>query len=495
MSTRSAAVRAAGDSAPGDARRRRRPAGSPRRRSRRRRSSPAWPRPGAARPPATPSAPGRAGRTRPPSRTSSARSASDARASCGAGDHPVGVRDAGLRRDRAGRLRVVAGGDEHPDAGGAQLLDGGDRRRPAACRPGRPARAASGPGPRRRGRRAGRPRPGRRRRAPAAPPPPAPAPAPGTPGASAQRRSTTSGAPFTTSRPSRSAAENPRSAAKGRHASGSPSAATPRSAAASATARSVSCAWSSPSADGRGGEPQHVVLARARRRPSGTSRTTRSRFSVSVPVLSKQTVSTRPSASSTRALRTTAPRRDSRRAAACWATVATSGSPSGTAATATASPEPTASRSGRPHSTPSAVTDAAAGEGQRQHRPGQLAEPGLDAGGRRGATGRPAPRGRPGSPSPTATTTARPRPATTVVPSKSMQVRSATSAPGVAGDRLAHRQRLAGQVGLVDLEVGRLQQPGVGGHARRRPRRARRRRPAARCRARPRGRRRSRGGR
>ena len=86
---------------------------------------------------------------------------------------------------------------------------------------------------------------------------------------------------------------------------------------------------------------QQVVLVG--RVPSGTSRTTRSRFSVSVPVLSKQTVSTRPSASSTRALRTTAPRRDSRRAAACCATVATSGSPSGTAATATATPALTAS--------------------------------------------------------------------------------------------------------------------------------------------------------
>lgn len=51
-----------------------------------------------------------------------------------------------------------------------------------------------------------------------------------------------------------------------------------------------------------------------------------------VPVLSKQSVLTRPSASSARVERTSTPSRDSRRAAASWETVATSGSPSGTAA-------------------------------------------------------------------------------------------------------------------------------------------------------------------
>ena len=49
---------------------------------------------------------------------------------------------------------------------------------------------------------------------------------------------------------------------------------------------------------------------------AGTERTRRSRFSVSVPVLSKQIVSTRPSASMVRGARTSTPRVDSRWAAA-----------------------------------------------------------------------------------------------------------------------------------------------------------------------------------
>ena len=206
---------------------------------------------------------------------------------------------------------------------------------------------------------------------------------------------------------------------------------------------------------------QQVVARRPR--PSGTSRTTRSRFSVSVPVLSKQTVSTRPSASSTRALRTTAPRRDSRRAAACCATVATSGSPSGTAATATATPALTASLQRAAPQQRQPDDGPAAGQGQRQHRAGQLAQPRLHA--RPAARRRPRRRvARPAAvAAPTATTTARPRPATTDVPSCSMQVRSASTAPGVAGDVLRDRLRLAGEPGLVDLEVAALQQPRVGG--------------------------------
>ncbi len=51
-----------------------------------------------------------------------------------------------------------------------------------------------------------------------------------------------------------------------------------------------------------------------------------------------------------------------------------------------------------------------------------------------------------------------------------MQVRSATSAPGVAATSLRDRQRLPGQLGLVDLEVADLEQPRVGGAPRRRPR-------------------------
>lgn len=88
------------------------------------------------------------------------------------------------------------------------------------------------------------------------------------------------------------------------------------------------------------------------------TRDSRSRFSVRVPVLSKQTVSIRPSASSVRGVRTRTPRRLSRRAAASWATVATSGSPSGTAATATDTPPATACRIGAPRSSESPVTAA-----------------------------------------------------------------------------------------------------------------------------------------
>ena len=189
---------------------------------------------------------------------------------------------------------------------------------------------------------------------------------------------------------------------------------------------------------------------------------TRSRFSVRVPVLSKQTVSTRPSASSTRALRTTAPRRDSRRAAACWATVATSGSPSGTAATAIATPEATDSRSGRPHSTPSSGDHPAAGEGERQDGAGELGQPGLHAGRRGGASGGPCgaaglgglPDGDDDGP-----------PATGDDRGAVEEHAGAVGDLGAGrrGQRLGHRQRLAGEPGLVDLQVLDLEQPGVRG--------------------------------
>ncbi|WP_258565532.1 hypothetical protein, partial [Streptomyces sp. WELS2] len=70
-----------------------------------------------------------------------------------------------------------------------------------------------------------------------------------------------------------------------------------------------------------------TYTARPDEPPVSAVRTRRSRFSVSVPVLSKQMVSMRPSASSVRGVRTRTPPRLSRRAAASWATVATSGSP------------------------------------------------------------------------------------------------------------------------------------------------------------------------
>ena len=65
--------------------------------------------------------------------------------------------------------------------------------------------------------------------------------------------------------------------------------------------------------------------SRRRRRPA----VGRCGPAVSVPVLSKQSTSTRPSASMVRGLRTRAPRRDSRWAALSWATVASRGRPFG----------------------------------------------------------------------------------------------------------------------------------------------------------------------
>ena len=85
---------------------------------------------------------------------------------------------------------------------------------------------------------------------------------------------------------------------------------------------------------------------------------TRSRFSLSVPVLSKHTTSTRPSASTERGLRTSAPSLVNRRAEDCCASVATSGMPSGTAATVTAIPLATASRNPVPCNNPSRPTAA-----------------------------------------------------------------------------------------------------------------------------------------
>src|SRR5947209_18329763 len=66
------------------------------------------------------------------------------------------------------------------------------------------------------------------------------------------------------------------------------------------------------------------------------------RPSVRVPVLSKHNTSTRPSASMVDGLRASAPRWDSRRAAASSATVATNGTPSGTEAIARLTARPTA---------------------------------------------------------------------------------------------------------------------------------------------------------
>ena len=200
---------------------------------------------------------------------------------------------------------------------------------------------------------------------------------------------------------------------------------------------------------------------------AGTGAHTRSRFSVSVPVLSKQMVSTRPSASMVRGARTSAPRAVSRCAAASCASVATSGSPSGTAATAIATPSATAWRSVARRSSANADTVAppasVSGSTLLVSSRSRAWIPADDRR-RRPPRSRGArrcrhrwPRRSPGH-----------VPATMVLPSNSML------APVGVGDRdwvhlLVHRQRLAGEQGLVDLEVVGHQQPGVG----RAPRRVR----------------------
>ena len=155
-----------------------------------------------------------------------------------------------------------------------------------------------------------------------------------------------------------------------------------------------------------------------------------------MPVLSKQTVSTRPSASSVLEDLTRTPRRDSRRAAPACATVATRGSPSGTAATATETPAAIASRSGTFRSRPNPATPAppraVAGSAMCVISASLAWTP---------AAGAALPAARLARPacvdSPVATTTAYPDPASTVVPSKAMQVRSGTGAPGVASTSLS----------------------------------------------------------
>ena len=92
--------------------------------------------------------------------------------------------------------------------------------------------------------------------------------------------------------------------------------------------------------------------------PSADTRTSEIEFSVRVPVLSKHIWSTRPNASRARGLRTSALLSASRRAAATCDSVASAGSPSGTAATIRETPVPTASRTGCPRSSPSPVTAA-----------------------------------------------------------------------------------------------------------------------------------------
>ena len=141
-------------------------------------------------------------------------------------------------------------------------------------------------------------------------------------------------------------------------------------------ASSVACSWRPPLA----GAVAAIACARTSSSVhpgAGFTWVTRSRFSERVPVLSKHTTSTRPSASTERGLRTNAPALVSRRAEACWARVATSGSPSGTAATLTATPLATAWRRPVSRSSPRPGHQPAAGQAERQGLVGQLAQLGL----------------------------------------------------------------------------------------------------------------------
>ena len=155
------------------------------------------------------------------------------------------------------------------------------------------------------------------------------------------------------------------------------------------------------------------------------------RPAVRVPVLSKHGASTRPSASMVLGLRTSAPRSASSWAAASWATVASRGSPSGTAATMRLTPVlievaveirpramPEAQDNGRP-----------AGHGGRHGQLHQRVKAGLDAArGRDGGSGEAT--ADLGLATRTATTTARAVPpvTTTEGPRRPSRVRSASSA-------------------------------------------------------------------
>ena len=156
----------------------------------------------------------------------------------------------------------------------------------------------------------------------------------------------------------------------------------------------------------------------------GMAQTTRSRFSVSVPVLSKHMVSTRPRASMVRGERTSTPRAVRRWAAASWDSVATNGSPSGTAATAIATPSATAWRRVAPRSNANAVTAAPpvsvsgstllVSSFSRAWTPAAVSTSATAEIARCAAVL-----------TPVATTIARARPATIVLPSNSMLARSA----------------------------------------------------------------------
>ncbi len=117
-----------------------------------------------------------------------------------------------------------------------------------------------------------------------------------------------------------------------------------------------------------------------------------------------------------RGLRTSAPRAESRRAAESWAAVARKGSPSGTAATASATPALRVSRIGRPRINPEANSAPAAPSATGMVRSvivdSRASTPLSRAGPAVAAMLRPA-----SVAGPVATTTPVPRPPATVVPS------------------------------------------------------------------------------
>ena len=163
-----------------------------------------------------------------------------------------------------------------------------------------------------------------------------------------------------------------------------------------------------------------------------------------------------------RGARTSTPRVDSRCAAASCESVATSGRPSGRAATAMATPSATAWRKDARRS--SARPDTAAppasvnGNTFAVRSRSRACTPADDSTSITAEIARCA-----AVPTPVATTMARAWPATIVLPSNSMLARA-----GVGGrdriDLLVDRQRLAGQQRFVHLEVLGHQQTGIGGH-------------------------------
>ena len=204
-----------------------------------------------------------------------------------------------------------------------------------------------------------------------------------------------------------------------------------------------------------GNGPRGLVVA-------GTERTTRSRFSVSVPVLSKHTVSTRPSASMVRGARTSTPRADSRWAAASWdegghqrQALRDGGHRNGDAV----GDRLTQRRAAQQRQTRHRGT---AGERQRKDLAGQLAQPGLHPGRRldvddrrnravRGGAHTGGDHDRPGMPR-----------------DDRAALEQHAGPVGVGGGDRIHlfvdRQRLTGEQRFVDLEVLGHQQTRIGGH-------------------------------